>query len=120
MNQSCKFVGRIGRNPETHVHTNGSPVTTFSMGIPRGNRRPLWIRVSAWGNLSDACKDLCGGATVYVEGYLVGDDEGHPRRWYRSDGWSASFELVARQVTLLPIEKVVSVETMLSLQVEMG
>lgn len=105
MYQNVEIIGRVGRDPETHIDpATNSQVTSFNVAISRGpNERPLWYRVSAWGKLSNLCAErIAEGVMVHVNGKLSGGSDGYPRMWKRSDGTlSASFELVARTVNVL-------------------
>lgn len=105
MYQNVEIIGRVGRDPETHIDpATNSQVTSFNVAISRGpNERPLWYRVSAWGKLSNLCAErIVEGALVHVNGKMSGGSDGYPRMWKRSDGTlSASFELVARTVNVL-------------------
>lgn len=105
MYQNIEIIGRVGRNPETHIDmATNSQVTAFNVAVSRGpNERPLWYRVSAWGKLATQCAErVAEGAVVHVNGKMSGGSDGYPRMWKRSDGTlSASFELVARTVNFL-------------------
>ena len=99
------LIGGLGRDPESRVSANGTPMTCFSLGVERtwvgadGERREVvdWFSVVTWRRLAEICaQHLSKGSRVFVEGRLEtrswGDAQG--QRHYRT-------EVVASDMILL-------------------
>lgn len=105
-----QFIGNLGQEPEMRYTPSGKAVTNFTAAV---NKRytdsagelheiTIWVRVSTWGNLAEACKQyLAKGSKVYAEGELVPDPEtGGPRIWGEDEA-HANFEMRATYVEFL-------------------
>lgn len=73
------LIGRLGKNPETHVFENGGKKVSFSLATSEtyrdkdGNRKELteWHNIICWRNLADVAeKYLAKGKLIYLEGRL--------------------------------------------------
>jgi single-strand DNA-binding protein len=102
-----EVVGNLGRDPESRFTPTGQPVTSFSVAVTRkwtDNDQPkeetTWYRVTTWGKLAEACRNLEKGQQVLIKGYLKPDPKtGGPVIYNRQDGSpGASFDLTAQEV----------------------
>lgn len=99
------LIGRLGKNPETHVFENGSKKVSFSLATSEsyrdkdGNRKELteWHLVVCWRNLADiAEKYLVKGRLIYLEGRL------RSRTWDDANGVKRTItEIEATNFTML-------------------
>ena len=74
------LIGRLGKDPELQVTSEGTPVTKFSLAVNRysktgnGERKEEtdWYNIVAWRQLAETCeKYLHKGSNVYIEGRLA-------------------------------------------------
>ena len=79
MYQRITIIGTVGKTPEPHETSKGTPVTSFPVVTERkwttaeGEREEklTWFTVSAWGKLADiAVEFLKEGYSVLVEGEM--------------------------------------------------
>ena len=111
MLQKITIIGNLGRDPEMRYTESGQAVTNFSVATNRkftpegGEEKEVvtWFRVSVWGKAAEACHEyLKKGRQVYVEGRLISDEHGNPRKWTGEDGEvHSSFEVSAYSVQFL-------------------
>ena len=68
---SCTFIGRLGKDPELQVTTEGKPYTKFSLAVDRFKKDAMWLNCTAWDKLAEIV-DQYGkkGMLVYVQGQL--------------------------------------------------
>ena len=68
---SCSFIGRIGKDPETRSTGSGKQVTTFSLAVSekrQGNEKTTWLRCIAWEKLSGVIQSYCRkGSLLYID-----------------------------------------------------
>ncbi len=73
----CSFIGRLGRDPETHTMKNGDMMTVFSIAVGESYMNKMgekvkkteWINIVAYKKLAEICsKYLVKGSQVYVSG----------------------------------------------------
>ena len=68
---SCSFIGRIGKEPETRHTGSGKQVTTFSLAVSekrKGNEKTTWLRCIAWEKTSEIIQKYCGkGSQLYID-----------------------------------------------------
>lgn len=82
------LIGRLGRDPETAMTKNGTPVASFSLATTekyKEQERTEWHKIIAFGKLAEICAQyLHKGKQVYLEGRIQTreweDKEGN-RRW---------------------------------------
>jgi single-strand DNA-binding protein len=74
------LIGRLGKEPELQVTSDGTPFTKFTMAVNRytkannGERKEEtdWFNIIAWNKLAETCERyLHKGSKVYIEGRLV-------------------------------------------------
>lgn len=106
-----QIIGYVGKDPEMRYTGSGQAVTSFSVAhsdqytnaAGEKVKKTIWVRVSAWGKLAETCKEyLHKGMLVHVEGKLVGDENGNPRIYTKTDGSAGTnFEITAFSVLFL-------------------
>ena len=106
MYQRIILIGRLGRDPESRVTPDGTPVTSFSVATDRHwtdangqqQSRTTWFRVVAFRRLAETCAEYLGkGQLVMVEGELQ-----EPKPYVGRDGaWHASLDVTAQAVKFL-------------------
>ena len=106
MFQKLIIIGRLGRDPESRVTPDGTPVTSFSVATDRRwtdangqqQSRTTWFRVITWRRLAETCAEyLSKGALVAVEGEVQ-----EPKPYAGRDGaWHASLDVTAAAVKFL-------------------
>lgn len=72
----CTFVGRIGKDPELNVTSDGTPVTKFSLAVdqPGKGKETMWLSVTAWRQLAEIIEKYgTKGRLVLVQGQLQMD-----------------------------------------------
>jgi len=69
----CQFIGRLGKDPELQVTSNGKPVTKFSLAVDQAkDQPPMWLNVTTWDKLAEFVEQYAHkGALVFVQGRLV-------------------------------------------------
>ena len=78
MYQKVSATGFLGREPETRAGNDGTPVTTFSLGVNRHwttatgepQEKSIWLMVSAWGKLAELAASLKRGDPINLEGWV--------------------------------------------------
>lgn len=79
---SCNFIGRFGKDPETRFTPGGESVTGFSLAVgstwkdKNGNKQESteWVNVTAFGRLSEIISQYClKGSLVYISGRMKTD-----------------------------------------------
>ncbi|MBO4646499.1 MAG: single-stranded DNA-binding protein [Bacteroidales bacterium] len=98
------LIGRLGKDPETHVFENGLKKASFSLATTEvyrdkdGNRKEMteWHNVVCWRNLADiAEKYLQKGKLLYVEGRI------RTRSWEENGNKKYFTEVEATTFTML-------------------
>lgn len=73
----CRFIGRIGRDPEARFTSSGQPVASFSIAVDESYKdkdgqkveQTEWINCVAWGKTAEFITNwLSKGRRVYVAG----------------------------------------------------
>ena len=87
---SCSFIGRLGKDPETRYLPNGDACTNFSIAVGEswkdktsGEAKETveWVRCVAWRKLGEICGEyLKKGGQVFVSGKLK------TRKWEDKEG----------------------------------
>ena len=106
MYQRIFLIGRLGRDPESRVTPDGTPVTSFSVATDRRwtdangqqQSKTTWFRVVAFRRLAQTCAEyLSKGALVAVEWEVQ-----EPKPYAGRDGaWRASLDVTAAAVKFL-------------------
>lgn len=86
---SCQFIGRVGRDPESRFTPDGTEVCNFSIACSKKfkgrdgqmQEKTEWVRIVVWGKQASFCSNyLHKGSLVYVSGEL------ETRKWTNKDG----------------------------------
>ena len=94
----CSFIGRLGKDPELQVTSDGKAYTKFSLAVDQGKGQPtMWLNVTTWEKLAETVEKYAKkGMQVFVQGKLkitpYKDKQGVDRQ---------SVEIVATIVQLL-------------------
>ena len=81
-----ELIGRLGKDPETHITPSGKKVCSFSLAVDRrwknvdGDTKIAtdWFNIDAWGRLGEIIQQyLHKGRLVYLEGRLQTDRYDH-------------------------------------------
>ena len=81
-----ELIGRLGKDPETHLTTTGKKVCTFSIAVDRhrknveGEMKPAtdWFNVEAWGHLAEVIQQyLHKGRLIYLDGRVQTERKEH-------------------------------------------
>jgi single-strand DNA-binding protein len=69
----CQFIGRLGKDPDLQVTSNGKPVTKFSLAVDQAkDQPPMWLNVTTWDKLAETVEKYARkGMQVFVQGRLV-------------------------------------------------
>lgn len=79
----CKFIGRLGKDPELQYIPNGDAVVKFSMAVSekwkdksgQKHERTEWIPVTAWRKLAEIIGEYCRkGDLIYISGKFQSRD----------------------------------------------
>ena len=99
------LVGRLGKDPDVHYTTDGTPVANFSVATDEtftdragdSQTNTQWHGVVVWRKLAEICGEhLHKGRQVYIEGSL------RSRKWQDREGnQRISFEVVATRMVML-------------------
>lgn len=55
------FIGRLGKDPELNVTSEGTPYTRFSLAVDQGkDTPPMWLNVVCWKELAERTTQLLG------------------------------------------------------------
>ena len=100
MVNSCNFIGRLGRNPETRYTQSGKAVASFSIACSEkrgGEESTEWVNVVAWEKLAEiAGQYLTKGSLVFISGRM------QTRKWQDKEGGTRyTTEIVAREMKML-------------------
>ncbi len=103
MVNSVVLVGRLGRDPEVRVTSNGIPMCKFAIAVDRpyrtgsGEKITDWLDIVAWRSTAEFCgKYLQKGSLVAVQGQI------QVRKWESSEGEPRrAWEIQADNVQLL-------------------
>lgn len=106
---NVSILGNLGSDPESRYTTSGTLSVQFSIAVNPQKRRtdtedpkPIWYRVTAWGEQADRLDKLAQaghiakGRSLYVEGKL------EPRQFQGNDGqtrWSFDVRLTNWEFT---------------------
>src|SRR5437588_1304437 len=68
-----QFIGRLGKDPDLQVTSNGKPFTKFSLAVDQGkDKDAMWLNVTTWDTLAEIVeKYALKGMQVFVQGKLV-------------------------------------------------
>ena len=68
-----QFIGRLGKDPDLQVTSNGKPFTKFSLAVDQGkDKEAMWLNVTTWDTLAEIVeKYALKGMQVFVQGKLV-------------------------------------------------
>jgi len=68
----CSFIGRLGKDPELTVTSDGKPYTKFSIAVDQGkDQKPLWLNIVCWEKLAETIEKYAKkGMQVFVQGRL--------------------------------------------------
>lgn len=67
-----QFIGRLGKDPELNVTSNGKPYTKFSLAVDQGkDQKPMWLNIVTWDKLAETVERYAHkGMQVFVQGKL--------------------------------------------------
>ncbi len=67
-----QFIGRLGKDPDLQVTSNGKPFTKFSLAVDQGkDKEAMWLNVTTWDTLAEIVeKYALKGMQVFVQGKL--------------------------------------------------
>jgi single-strand DNA-binding protein len=106
MLNQCSFIGRLGKDPDIQVTSNGKPYTRFSLAVSdgkdtQGKEKTLWLGVVTWDKLAETVERYATkGMQAYVQGKLQVQD------YTDKDGVKRqSMQIVAFTVQLLERSK---------------
>lgn len=67
----CSFIGRLGKDPELQVTSEGKSVTRFKLAVDQGKDQPMWLYITTWDKLAETVEMYAHkGTQVYVQGRL--------------------------------------------------
>src|SRR5579864_8022458 len=97
------FIGRLGKDPDFQVTSNGKPISKFSLAVDQGKDKPtMWLNVTTWDKLAETVEKYARkGMLVFVQGKLQ-------MRSYKDKHGGAdriSVEIIATVVQLLEKRK---------------
>ena len=100
MVNSCNFIGRLGRDPETRYTQSGKAVASFSLACSEkrcGEESTEWVNIVAWEKLAEICGQyLTKGSLVFISGRM------QTRKWQDQNGNDRyTTEIVAREMKML-------------------
>jgi single-strand DNA-binding protein len=100
MVNSCNFIGRLGRDPETRYTQSGKAVASFSLACSEkrgGEETTEWVNVVTWEKLAEICGQyLVKGSLVFISGRM------QTRKWQDKDGGTRyTTEIIARDMQML-------------------
>jgi len=76
------LIGRLGKDPETRLTTNGKKVVNFSLAVSERRKTAQgeakeyieWVNIEAWEHLGEICAQyLHKGSLIFIEGRLKTD-----------------------------------------------
>lgn len=96
---SCNFIGRLGKDPETRYMPNGDAVASFSIAVgwkTKDKEGAEWVNITAFGKLAEICSQyLVKGSQVFIQGRMKTDE-------YEKDGIKRySTKIVADRMQML-------------------
>jgi single-strand DNA-binding protein len=81
---SCSFIGRLGKDPETKFMPSGEAVTNLSIAVgwkTKEKEGAEWISLVAFGKLAEICGEyLKKGSQIYAQGRM------RTRKWQDKEG----------------------------------
>src|SRR6266581_181302 len=99
------LIGRLGKDPELNVTSDGTPVTKFTLAVNRNTKTSTgerkeeteWFNIVAWRQLAETCERyLHKGSKVYIEGRLA------QRKYTDKEGVQrTSIEVIANDMEML-------------------
>ncbi|MBL0142622.1 MAG: single-stranded DNA-binding protein [Betaproteobacteria bacterium] len=97
---SCSFIGRLGKDPESRYLQDGSAVANFSVACgwkSKDKEGCEWVRCAVFGKLAEICIEyLRKGSQVFVQGRM------QTRKWQDKDGQDRySTEIVLDRMQML-------------------
>jgi single-strand DNA-binding protein len=104
MASKVTLIGRLGKDPDFTVTTDGTPIAKFSLAVNRyskvkGERKEEtdWYNIVAWRQLAEICeKYLHKGSKVFIEGRL------ELRKYTGNDGTQRiSVDVIASDMEML-------------------
>jgi single-strand DNA-binding protein len=104
MASKVTLIGRLGKDPDFTVTTDGTPIAKFSLAVNRysrvkGERKEEtdWYNIVAWRQLAEICeKYLHKGSKVFIEGRL------ELRKYTANDGSQRiSVDVIASDMEML-------------------
>ena len=68
----CSFIGRLGKDPELQVTSEGKPYAKFSLAVDQGKgQSAMWLNVTTWEKLAETVEKYAKkGMQVFVQGKL--------------------------------------------------
>ncbi len=67
----CQFIGRLGKDPELEVTSDGKPYTKFSLAVDQGKDQTMWLNVTCWEKQAEVVEKYARkGMLVFVQGKL--------------------------------------------------
>ncbi|HVB24613.1 MAG TPA: single-stranded DNA-binding protein [Ktedonobacteraceae bacterium] len=68
----CQFIGRLGKDPELTVTSDGQPIGKFSLAVDQGKGKPtMWLNITIWDKLAETVEKYAWkGMLVFVQGKL--------------------------------------------------
>ena len=68
----CAFIGRLGKDPELAVTSDGKPYAKFSIAVDQGKGQgPMWLNIVCWDKLAEIVEKYAKkGMQVFVQGKL--------------------------------------------------
>ena len=99
------LIGRLGKDPELNVTSDGTPITKFTLAVNRNTKTSTgerkeeteWFNIVAWRQLAETCERyLHKGSKIYIEGRLS------QRKYTDREGVQrTSVEVIANEMEML-------------------
>ena len=99
------LIGRLGKDPELNVTSDGTPITKFTLAVNRNTKTSTgerkeeteWFNIVAWRQLAEICERyLHKGSKIYIEGRLT------QRKYTDREGVQrTSVEVIANDMQML-------------------
>ncbi len=106
------LIGRLGKDPELNVTSDGTPITKFTLAVNRNTKTSTgerkeeteWFNIVAWRQLAETCERyLHKGSKIYIEGRLS------QRKYTDREGVQrTSVEVIANEMEMLDSKPVSS------------
>lgn len=96
----CRFIGRLGADPETRYTPSGQPVARFRIACDwkrQDKEGTEWVPIVAWGKRAETCATyLRKGSQVWIGGHFT------TQKWQDRDGTTRyRSEIVADDLRML-------------------